>query len=117
MSTLDYKLGNDFWDPTPISLTAARSERIQKGPVPPDPLPVPVPESDPMTRAEFGRRFKAAREARGLSQAQAAARVGVPQPRIAEYESGFRVPPVPRLLELIEVLELDPAVLFPEFFG
>jgi transcriptional regulator with XRE-family HTH domain len=67
-------------------------------------------------RDEFGRPFKAARQATGLSQAEAAAAVGVPQPRIAEYEAGRVVPPTLRLLEIIEVIGLDPALLFPEFF-
>jgi transcriptional regulator with XRE-family HTH domain len=69
-----------------------------------------------MTRAEFGRRFRAAREARGLTQTDVAAAIGVPQPRIAEYESGARVPPTLRLVEIIERVALDPKILFPEFF-
>ncbi len=70
-----------------------------------------------MTRPEFAARFKAAREALGLTQAEAAAAIGVPQPRVAEYESGVRVPPTLRLIEIIETLGLDPAILFPEFFS
>lgn len=69
-----------------------------------------------MTREQFGARFKHAREAVGWTQAEAARRVGVPQPRIAEYESGARLPTLMRLMELIETLELDPEILFPEFF-
>ena len=69
-----------------------------------------------MTRTEFGRRFKQAREVRGFTQQTAADAIGVPQPRVAEYESGIHVPPVLRLVEIIEVLGLDPSVLFPEFF-
>lgn len=69
-----------------------------------------------MTREEFGRRFKAAREAAGLTQVEAAARLGIPQPRIAEYESGFRMPPLDRLTDIIEALGLNPRILFPEYF-
>ena len=69
-----------------------------------------------MTREEFGRRFKAARAAAGLTQAESAALLRIPQPRIAEYESGFRVPPVDRLVTIIDRLGLDPRILFPEFF-
>ncbi|MHB8397317.1 MAG: helix-turn-helix domain-containing protein [Candidatus Limnocylindrales bacterium] len=69
-----------------------------------------------MTREEFGARFKRAREARGLTQADAAHAIGVPQPRVAEYESGARVPPTIRLAEIVATLMLDPAILFPEWF-
>jgi transcriptional regulator with XRE-family HTH domain len=69
-----------------------------------------------MTRQEFAARLQQARIARGLTQAEAAARLGTPQPRIAEYESGFRTPPVLRLIEIITTLEYDPAIIFPEFF-
>ena len=65
-----------------------------------------------MTREEFGRRFKAARIATTLSQGEAAEVLGVPAPRLAEYESGAVVPPTLRLVEIIEVLGLDPMFLF-----
>jgi transcriptional regulator with XRE-family HTH domain len=65
-----------------------------------------------MTREEFARRFKAAREATGLSQSGAARLLGVPQPRIAEYESGVRTPPTLRLLEIMGILGLDASTLF-----
>jgi transcriptional regulator with XRE-family HTH domain len=69
-----------------------------------------------MTREEFGRRFKAAREAAGLTQLEAAQALGQRQPRIAEYESGKRVPPIPHLVEIVLTLGLDPRLLVPEFF-
>ncbi len=80
MSDLDYQFGNDFFDPTPV-FTAARSERTLDGPVP----PVTAPESDPMTREEFGRRFAAARKARGLTQTEVAAAIGVPRSTTTRY--------------------------------
>lgn len=42
-----------------------------------------------------------ARRSAGLSQRQLAARAGVPQPRIAEYESGRAVPRADRLDALL----------------
>lgn len=72
---------------------------------------------DRMTRVEFAARFKAAREATGYTQAEVAAAVGVAQSRIAEYETGVVVPPTLRLVELIELLDLDPTILFPEWFA
>jgi transcriptional regulator with XRE-family HTH domain len=70
----------------------------------------------PLTRPEFGARFKAARQAAGLTQAAAAAGLGISQPRWAEYEAGVKLPPLLRLLEIIAALDLDPRLLFPEFF-
>jgi transcriptional regulator with XRE-family HTH domain len=64
----------------------------------------------------FGARLKEARNATGRTQAQTAALVGIPQPRWAEYEAGVVLPPLLRLLHFIAILELDPAILFPEFF-
>jgi len=69
-----------------------------------------------MTPTEFGARFKAARQATGMTQAEAAAALGVAQPRIAEYENGVRVPPTLRLIEIVETLGLDPRIFFPQFF-
>jgi transcriptional regulator with XRE-family HTH domain len=69
-----------------------------------------------MTREQFGARFAAARIAVGLTQQEAAGAIGVPQPRVAEYEAGKYVPPTLRLAEIVALLGLDPAILFPEWF-
>lgn len=69
-----------------------------------------------MIPTEFGQRFKAARLKAGLTQVAAAERLGIPQPRIAEYETGGVVPPLPRLMEIMATLGLDPKIVFPEFF-
>jgi transcriptional regulator with XRE-family HTH domain len=69
-----------------------------------------------MTRQEFGRRFQRAREDAGFSQDEAATLLDVAQPRIAEYESGVRVPPTLKLVEIVHTLGLDATILFPEFF-
>jgi transcriptional regulator with XRE-family HTH domain len=69
-----------------------------------------------MTRQEFGHRLGLARRHAGLTQHQAAARLGVPQPRVAEYEAGRRLPSILKLLEIITTLKLDVTILFPEFY-
>jgi transcriptional regulator with XRE-family HTH domain len=66
-------------------------------------------------REECGRRLKVAREATGLSQTEAAARLEWKQPTLSQYESGARVPSWIVLLEMVEKLGLDPAIVFPEF--
>jgi transcriptional regulator with XRE-family HTH domain len=72
--------------------------------------------SEAARRAEFSDRFRAARIAAGYTQQAAADRLGVPQPRIAEYESGYRVPTIIRMIEIVKTLKLEPAILFPEFW-
>jgi transcriptional regulator with XRE-family HTH domain len=69
-----------------------------------------------MTREEFGRRLAAARKAAGHTQATAAERLGIPQPRIAEYEAGKVVPPLPRLIEIMDALGLSWRLVLPEAF-
>lgn len=66
----------------------------------------------------FGVRFSDALKAAGLSRSEAARRLGhSTQARIAEYATGTRLPPLDTLTELVERLELDPAVLFPVWFS
>jgi transcriptional regulator with XRE-family HTH domain len=67
-------------------------------------------------RDECARRLRAAREATGLTQGQAAERLGWKQGSYAQYELGRRVPSWVTLSEIAEALSLDPAILFPEFF-
>ena len=69
-----------------------------------------------MDAKEFGRRFKAARLVTGYSQGEAARRMGIFRPRISEIEAGASIPHLPRLMEMIDLLGLDPRILFPEFF-
>lgn len=68
-----------------------------------------------LTRAEGGRRIKEARKAAGMTQGQAAAKMGMKQPSFAQYELGRRDPSILQVFKMIEVLGLDPAILFPEF--
>jgi transcriptional regulator with XRE-family HTH domain len=63
---------------------------------------------------QFGERFSRALKAAGLTRAEAARRMGHPsQNRIVEYAIGYRLPPLDTLAELIERLDLDPAIIFP----
>jgi transcriptional regulator with XRE-family HTH domain len=70
-----------------------------------------------MTREEFGDRFRAAREAAGLTQAAAAERLGISRPRISEIEAGRFVPSFIRVVEIVERLGLDAKILLPEWFN
>jgi transcriptional regulator with XRE-family HTH domain len=68
-------------------------------------------------REEFGRRMRAARERIGLTQAEAADLVGIPQPRIQEYEAGQHVPRLDKLMEFIHRANYDPRIIFSEWFA
>lgn len=68
-------------------------------------------------RAEFGHRLRAARSAVGLTQAEAAEKLGVVRESYIQYELGRKGPSVLKLLEMVETLELDPRILIPEFFA
>ena len=64
-----------------------------------------------MTVAE---RLKTARERKGLTQRQMAARVGVTQPTIQVWESGEHAPRARLLRKVAEAYGLKPADLIPE---
>lgn len=70
-----------------------------------------------MNNIEFGDRLRAARKQAGLTQVEAAQWLGIPQPRISQYERGHRLPTILRLREIILRLKLDPSIIFPEFFS
>ena len=64
----------------------------------------------------FGDRFTRALGAKGLTKSEAARRMGHPLPnRMVEYATGYRLPPLDTLSEIIEGLDLDPAILFPDW--
>lgn len=65
-------------------------------------------------RKAAGARLRAAREAMGLTQVEAAERAEVPQSRFSEWERGDRIPSWPTLVKIAATLKLDPAVLLPE---
>ena len=67
-------------------------------------------------RKTAGARLRAAREAMGLTQTEAADRVDVPQSRFSEWERGDRIPSWPTLMRIATTLKLDPAILMPDLF-
>lgn len=68
-----------------------------------------------ITRADFERALPRAiallREARGISQAELARRLGVTAATMCRYEQGVNKPGVVRLAHVLEVLEVDFTVL------
>lgn len=85
--------------PDPRTATPARARRSKAGAYVPSP--------------ELGRRLRAARERAGLTQDQAAARLGLGRQTLAERERSTTLP-YSMLLECILVLGYDRAILCPE---
>ena len=78
-----------------------------------------MPTRDPkaaLTPARLGGRVAAARAAVGLTQQQAADRLGIGQTTYAAREAATTLP-YGALLELVRVLGYDPAILCPELAG
>jgi DNA-binding XRE family transcriptional regulator len=65
-------------------------------------------------RQEAGRRLKVAREARGLSQEEAAAMLDMSRPYLSDLENGKRVCAWTKLVEIVRTLGLDPRIILPE---
>ena len=61
-----------------------------------------------MDAKELGLKIALARAAANLTQAELAARVGVAQPRIAEYEKGVHVPSALKLARIEAALATVP---------
>src|SRR6516165_10545070 len=59
-------------------------------------------------RTAFGRRLRALRESKGLSQTQLAERVEMPYQAIAKYERGAVEPGWPTVLKLADALGVTP---------
>lgn len=68
----------------------------------------------PLDRFEAGRRLRAAREAKGLSQVEAARILGVAPPKLSEWERGRRVFDWTRLVAYVDALGLDWRIVLPE---
>jgi transcriptional regulator with XRE-family HTH domain len=62
---------------------------------------------------EIGRRIAAARRRKGWTQLDLALRAHVSPSSISKWERG-RLPPVPQLIRLAEVMEIDPGELVAE---
>ena len=65
---------------------------------------------------ELGRRLRSAREARGLTQAAAAEKAGLHKQTISDLECGRSMPAFGRVVDLVEALGFDPAIVAPEWF-
>jgi ribosome-binding protein aMBF1 (putative translation factor) len=101
----------------------ARPKPGQPPPRPAGPTPDPgpagkPPKRNPPTEAEraFGERLRKAREEIGLKLHEAAETLRIKPQRLIEYETGRRLPPVLRLVEIVQALGLDPSTLLPELF-
>jgi transcriptional regulator with XRE-family HTH domain len=74
--------------------------------------PAVLEERNDVARS-LGRRLAAARESAGLSQAQAASKLGVAQSRIAKVELGTRQLQFIEGLRLADLYSISPAELDP----
>lgn len=63
-----------------------------------------------------GPRFKAALDAAGLSQQEAARKLGVRPATVSEWCSGKACPSLARSIDLVARLGLDPRLIAPEWF-
>lgn len=92
------------------------------------PAPAPPPAPDPPAGAApgadgggepatFGARLKMARDEAGWGFLEAARKLDIRPQRLAEYESGKRMPPIPKLMEIVRVLGLDASTILPEWFA
>jgi transcriptional regulator with XRE-family HTH domain len=65
-----------------------------------------MPRKKSPVRVTLGEAIRAARQAAGLTQVELAARLGVAQSRLSEWERGAVVPGTPHLVRLTEALGL-----------
>lgn len=63
----------------------------------------------------LGARLRELRQKRDLTQVELAERLGVPQSRVSEIESGARVPNLVTMLRLAAALECKPTALLTPF--
>jgi putative transcriptional regulator len=68
-----------------------------------------------VTAIECGRRIKQARKATGITQAEAAKKLGMKRTTYATYEQGVHDTSVSTVYHFIRTLDLDPGIIFPEF--
>lgn len=65
--------------------------------------------------AALGRRLRAARQGRGLTQAQLAVHSGVATAFLSQLELGYRAPTMVTMLRLARELHIEPGDLVPTF--
>lgn len=61
----------------------------------------------------WGSRLAEAIQARGMTGAEAATKLGMAPSRVYEYVGGARMLPLDTLMTIVDTLELDPFILFP----
>ena len=62
---------------------------------------------------ELGRRIRAARDAAGLNQTAAAAKIGIGQPHLSDLERGIEIPSIQTLAEIASVFGVEIGDLLP----
>lgn len=93
---------------------------------PPDPEPtIPAPNAkrrpkrarlDPTENAAIGARLAAAIAAAGLTQGEAARKLGISRVAVTYWCAGASLPNLARFARAVQVLGLDPAIVFPAWF-
>lgn len=68
-------------------------------------------------RKTFGSRLKESIKAKNLGMVEAANRLGWDYPRLSEYCSGKHFVPMDKLYLMIETLDLDPRIIFPDLWS
>lgn len=68
-------------------------------------------------RTDISERIKKARIEKGISQEQAAERIGVKRSTIGNYENGVSSPDVEKFIELCNLYELDYVKLLVHYYG
>ena len=64
-----------------------------------------------MLTSEFGKRLRAFREERGLSQRELAERIHTRAPQVSRYETGAYLPNAETLVSIVEALKVDLSAL------
>lgn len=67
-------------------------------------------------RAAFGARIQAAREAAGITMADAARSLGMSYQNLRRIEKGGMMPSFSAVMRIVDVLGLDPKIVAPEWF-
>lgn len=74
-------------------------------------MPRKTQKKKAMLTSDFGKRLRALRDERGLSQRELADRLGTRPPQLSRYENGSQLPTLETLVAIAEVLRVPPAML------
>lgn len=94
----------------PVSIGALGATELQSA-VHPDIAALPA--EDPRAAEDFGARLRQLRKAKGLTQAELAARVGVSMPAVSTWEQGKALPRDARMRAVAAALDIP----MPDLFG